>query len=136
MKTATCLLIPLANGFVAVSRRKDPTRWGLPGGKVDEGESDAEAVARETAEEIGLSSFMTDFQPIYCAYCPGKVGYWVTTYLWVGQEVCWDLLIAEEGLSLTILDEERLTSPVVSPFAAYNVGVFEAYAKWKLHAEA
>lgn len=43
------------NQILAVSRKDDPTDFGLPGGKVDPGETAREAVVRELFEETGLS---------------------------------------------------------------------------------
>jgi 8-oxo-dGTP diphosphatase len=46
-----------AGGRLLVIRRGRPPgagRWSLPGGRVEPGESDAEAVARELVEETGL----------------------------------------------------------------------------------
>src|SRR3954469_13983254 len=46
-----------AGGRLLVSRRGHPPGeglWSLPGGRVEAGESDAAAVAREVAEETGL----------------------------------------------------------------------------------
>src|SRR4051812_30782746 len=46
-----------AEGRLLVIRRGHPPgegRWSLPGGRVEAGESDAEAVVRELSEETGL----------------------------------------------------------------------------------
>jgi 8-oxo-dGTP diphosphatase len=40
---------------LGVSRKDDSTLFGLPGGKVDEGEETYEAMKREVLEETGLS---------------------------------------------------------------------------------
>jgi 8-oxo-dGTP diphosphatase len=42
--------------LLLICRRNDPGRglWSVPGGRVEPGESDAEAVVREMAEETGL----------------------------------------------------------------------------------
>ncbi|MFC4949462.1 NUDIX hydrolase [Pseudonocardia sp. GCM10023141] len=46
-----------AGRLLLVQRRNDPGRglWSVPGGRVELGESDAEALVREMAEETGLT---------------------------------------------------------------------------------
>lgn len=56
-KYATCALILKGPFVLGVSRKDDPTDFGLPGGKVDEGERLEEAVVRETKEETGLDIY-------------------------------------------------------------------------------
>jgi len=55
VKQAVCVFIRNGEGKVlAVSRRNDPNNWGLPGGKVDPGETLEAAAVREAFEETGL----------------------------------------------------------------------------------
>lgn len=147
MKSAVCLLVPMAAQkpdlslstarFLSVSRRHDATRWGLPGGKVDPGESNIEAVLREVQEEIGLTLSAQELEPLFCDVCPGKGPddtYWVTTYLWKRPYGPLEQGVSpEEGLTVSWLQEEDLTEPRKSPFAAYNQGVFEAFRKRLKH---
>ena len=82
MKLASCVLVPGIEGRVlSVSRRNEFTRWGLPGGKVDEYESSIEAAQREASEEVGLFGGSCQYMPLFSAICSGEVTYWVTTYL-------------------------------------------------------
>lgn len=48
---------------LAVSRKDDPTDFGLPGGKVDPNESFEEALTRELTEETGLDVF--NLKPLF-----------------------------------------------------------------------
>lgn len=43
------------DGALLLQRRSDDGEWGLPGGAVELGESPAEALVREMAEETGLA---------------------------------------------------------------------------------
>lgn len=130
MKSAVCLLIPNGRLALAISRRGNNTQWGLPGGKVDPGESNIEALQREVFEEIGLVTDPLDFEPLYCTVCPGKTAddtYWVTTYLWKGEPPPESKMKAEQGFELAWMDMAKLMSPNSSPFASYNVSVVDAY---------
>ena len=59
VKLAACALIYkdviLEGKVLGVSRKTDPNDFGLPGGKVDEGETLYDAMVREVKEETGLT---------------------------------------------------------------------------------
>lgn len=79
---AACVLLRKGDKVLSVSRKDDPTDMGLPGGKVDPGESDEEAARRELEEETGLVAGELRF--LYGGVCPGGkdgVAYWTTTYV-------------------------------------------------------
>jgi 8-oxo-dGTP diphosphatase len=61
--------------LLLVQRANDPGRgkWSLPGGRVEPGESDPEAVARELLEETGLTVHVDDLVGSVERPAPGGV---------------------------------------------------------------
>lgn len=130
LRSAVCVVLPHPDGrLLAISRRNDTTRWGLPGGKVDAGETNLQAAVRETHEELGVVLEGSQLEPLYCALCPGKGpedSFWVTTYLFKGVAPELEQLQAEAGMALQWMHEGDLADAKHSPFAAYNQGVVQA----------
>lgn len=124
---AVCVLFINYDHVLSVSRRNDITKWGLPGGKVDPGESAISAAVREVQEEIGFSVEPSRLMYLYRAECPGEVHYDVITYLYMGPVPSIHQLVPEAGLHVAYLPRQFLVNPDGSPFAGYNEGVFEAY---------
>ncbi len=83
MRRAVCIFLVKDGKFLSATRRND-VKWGLPGGKVDDGETDLAAAIRETFEETGLILQPESMFTLYSAWCPpGDDGhyFWTTTYL-------------------------------------------------------
>jgi 8-oxo-dGTP pyrophosphatase MutT (NUDIX family) len=141
MKSAVCVLIPNPenpSSVLAVSRRNDTSRWGFPGGKVDAGESNLQAMVREGAEEFGISLDPAYLEPLYSGVCEGKGPddtYWVTTYLWTGPSVDQSRLAPEEALTLKWSCARFITAVRNSPFSDYNAKVFSALALRQSHCQ-
>lgn len=136
MLPATCVLLPTrwdTEHILAISRRNDTTQWGIPGGKVDPGESNIHAAMREIKEECGLVLDPRYLEPVYVGPCYGKDGrdFWVTTYLFADA---WDPdnVVTEEGLVVREFHLRELCNLLASPFAPYNQNVLAAWRTFKM----
>lgn len=117
---AVAVILRRPDGKVlAVSRKDDPTDFGLPGGKVDPGETGDEAARRELKEETGLEAGEMRFA--YGGVCDGGshgVTYWTTTYV---ADFDGDIHTEEEGVVRWVSPEVLLRGS----FGDYNRRVFD-----------
>lgn len=78
-RKAACVLLYNEHGqILGVSRKDDPNAFGLPGGKVDPGESLEEAAIRECKEETGLDVW--GLEKAFERLCEGETDYDTTTF--------------------------------------------------------
>lgn len=133
-KLAACVLLPTGNyreEILAISRPKEPTMWGIPGGKQDPGENNINTAKREVREELGIDISGYLLIPIFVGPCYGKDGmdYWVTTYL--ADHTFGNMELAvEEGLSVKPMSMVDLCRPENSPFHDYNRSVMMAWRRY------
>jgi 8-oxo-dGTP diphosphatase len=71
-----------AGRLLLVRRGRPPEagRWSLPGGRVEAGESDAEAILRELAEETGLLARVGELLGTVCRPGPAGEVYVISDY--------------------------------------------------------
>jgi|SRR6478609_4035340 len=77
MKRAVCVLIehPLAGLVLCVSRGENLLDWGLPGGKVEAGETLLEAAIRELREETAICLNASQLYFVRERTCKGETDY-------------------------------------------------------------
>lgn len=122
MKHAVCVLITNDKGQVVLATRRFKTTVGLPGGKVEDGETHKDAAIREVFEETGVELDICNIHPIYRAVCYGDENY---------DTICYSVSYSgeipggnEEGIeSYWGNVSELLTN---SPFSEYNKEVIKA----------
>ncbi len=119
---ASCVYLTNNDGQVlAVSRKNDSTKWGLPGGKKELLETDEQAAVRELYEETGLDVNVCHLRKIFEDI--DDFEYWTTCYYVCLIFNC-DIKkqIAGEG-QVKWVDRDVLTSGI---FGGYNTKAFKA----------
>lgn len=122
IKQAACVLIENNLGEILLVTRRNSTKVGLPGGKVDEGEDVLTAAVREIYEETGIKLDPSTLMSVFVDVCKGEVDYettcFIATYdgpLLEGQE---DGIISKWGTFDDLIEN--------SPFKEYNKKLFDA----------
>lgn len=129
-KAAGILLVRKSDGKVlTASRRHFFDRIGIPGGKVDPGETIQEACFREVYEETGIKLTEADVELAYIRPCEGDVDYEMYTYLCYAEDISpradfVDPFQVEDGIQIRWATWAELTDEK-NPFSKYNTGLYE-----------
>ena len=123
---ASAWIIHESGLVLAVSRKHDETDLGLPGGKLDPGETFQEAVIRETKEETNLD--IIDVLPVFGDAC-GTPGvhhvHWCMAFL---CKATGTLKRMEKGRVVWVPTQRLITKPdgTFNSFGEYNSQVQRA----------
>jgi len=108
---------------LSVSRKDNPFDFGLPGGKVDDGETPEEACVREIKEETGLD--ISSLSKVYegVCYSPSGEDFWTICFL--VESYSGEVSQMEGEGDVAWCGWNELTDPRMT-FAPYNEKVKEA----------
>ena len=119
VKTAVCVLYEKDGQFLSVSRKDDPTDFGLPGGKLDEDETLIQCARRELLEETGYLLQISPWNPFFMVDENGMftITFKATVLEGVGKEVVFSIDEEKETGVVSFVDKEKLCN---GSFGTYN----------------
>lgn len=118
------VVVDAAGRLLLVLRGRPPAEgtWSLPGGRVEAGEDDATAVAREVLEETGLVVSVGDLVGTVRRDGPDGSVYEIADYRC--SEVGGDLRAADDAADVRWCDPDRIEAVDTSP------GLVESLRAW------
>jgi len=125
---AVMLIINREGKILAVSRRYDSSKFGLPGGKLEEGESTSDAARRETLEETGVKVTACDLIYTRVEKKHNDSGEDFNTHCFYATEFDDSGLVksSEEG-TVKWMSSSELTSMEHGAFPDYNSKTIESF---------
>lgn len=123
MKQAVCLLIEKDGRYLGVGRPYDHETFGLPGGKVDPGETPIKAAVRELEEETNLKTTEDCLTEVFKEVCESDIQQDAPEYETITYSVSYwtgDPEQGDAGLVKWLTKEELMSGP----FGDYNQKLF------------
>lgn len=115
-KTAVCVLLEKDGLFLSVTRKNDHTDFGLPGGKLDFGETLIQCAKREVLEETGYELDISPYNPFMKLDENGVFTITFKANFTTDNPIRHSVDEKETGL-VGFVNKEQLFA---SPFGAYN----------------
>lgn len=117
------LAYSLDGNVIAISRRGEYKKLGLPGGKIELGETSLVALQREIREELNYELDMSQVELVYEAKEDGVL---TGTYRYGKRiDVTKLPIINTENCYITAVPLHDLMNAAISPFAEYNSGLIK-----------
>lgn len=120
VRVGVAIVIRDEQGRILLERRSDCGLWGLPGGRIEPGESISEAVIREAREETGLEVNVIRLMGVYSeakdrivSYPDGSVQ--LIDIMLEARVLSGCLLLSEESLELKFFAPNDLPTDIVPP---------------------
>lgn len=120
VRLGVAVVVRDAEGRILLERRSDCGWWGLPGGRVDAGESVAQAAIREVHEETGLTVRITGLVGLY-SEPPGRIVTFPDNVVHLvdaavtAEIVSGELTISHESEDLRFFPPHDLPADIVPP---------------------
>ena len=130
MKKAACVIIlDHINQKIVATNRRGSIQIGLPGGKMDDGETPLQTAIRELYEETGIRTTVFEFNEANCFVddVPGETDYQTFCYIMNSDHNMPIPGGTEDGIYTFWVPINDLIDPALSPFVKYNKQAFSFF---------
>lgn len=124
LRAATMLIVKNKEGKILLLKRSGTGwmdgQWGLPGGKVDHGETMKQAAVREAKEEIGIAIELDDLELALLGHNLSDGNYWMHA-IFIVKKYKGKVVNAEPHMHSEIewFDIDKLPEPTITTTVGY-----------------